>query len=107
MIHRKIATGAALLAAAVLSGCASAHDGALDTQPSTPSPTCRVHQTAEPGSRYSAGPGATTRSVLELMRYYTANGTKTFCDGKPPTDTDKRWTDLYTELGGERRHVAG
>jgi hypothetical protein len=34
-----------------------------------------------------------------MLRYYTANGAKAFCDGKPSTGTDRRWTDLYTALG--------
>ncbi len=95
-----------LLAAALLSGCGgSAADGVLNTQSDTPSPTCLVHQSGDPAARYTAGEHADTLSMLELMRYYTANGTKAFCDGKPPTGTDLRWLALYTRLGGDRKNV--
>ncbi|MFC9324280.1 hypothetical protein [Kitasatospora sp. NPDC057015] len=97
---------AVLIAAAALGGCAASDEGALDTQAGTAAPDCLVHQAKSPGSRYTAGTGADTGAVLEMMRYYTANGTKGFCDGKPATATDRRWTDLYTTLGGDRAHLA-
>ncbi|WP_052443329.1 hypothetical protein [Streptacidiphilus neutrinimicus] len=96
---------ALLAAAALLSGC-TATEGALNAQPDTPSPTCLVHQSKDPATRYTAGTSADTLSILELMRYYTANGTKPFCDGKPATATDHRWMDLYTRLGGDRTHIS-
>ncbi|MFD7989171.1 hypothetical protein ACFV4M_38130 [Kitasatospora indigofera] len=96
----------ALLLLAPLSGCGASDDGSLDTQAGAAAPTCLVHQSKAPGSRYTAGEHADTGSVLELMRYYTANGTKDFCDGRPATGTDRRWTELYTALGGDRAHVA-
>ncbi|WP_406210175.1 hypothetical protein OH807_40160 [Kitasatospora sp. NBC_01560] len=94
-----------LPAAALLAGCAGAGTGSLDAQSATPSPTCLVHQTNQPADRYTAGANSDTRSVLEMMRYYTANGTKAYCDGKPATSTDRRWTELYTDLGGDPVHV--
>ncbi|WP_405784441.1 hypothetical protein [Streptomyces sp. NBC_00859] len=97
---------AALLAALVLTGCSSTHGGSLDAQSGTPSPTCLVHQTKVPASRYTAGSRSDPRSVLELMHYFTANGTKTYCDGKPPTRTDRHWMDLYGKLGGAPGHLA-
>ncbi|MCX5207860.1 hypothetical protein OG689_00740 [Kitasatospora sp. NBC_00240] len=97
---------ALLLALAALSGCAVSDDGSLDAQAGAAAPTCLVHQAKAPGSRYTASERADTKSVLERMRYYTANGTKDFCDGRPATGTDRRWTDLYTALGGDRAHLA-
>ncbi|WP_329561516.1 hypothetical protein [Kitasatospora sp. NBC_01266] len=105
MAPRHLSSLAVLLAATVLSGCAASHEGALNSQADTPSPTCLVHQAKEPAPRYRAGTSADTLSILELMHYYTANGTKAFCDGKPPTSTDRHWMDLYTGLGGDRGHV--
>lgn len=64
-----------------------------------------MHQTKEPASRYTAGSRSDPRSVLELMHYFTANGTKTYCDGKPPTRTDHQWMDLYSKLGGALSHL--
>ncbi|MFJ6836395.1 hypothetical protein [Streptomyces sp. NPDC091209] len=100
MACRPIAPVAALLGAIALSGCGTSADGRLDVQANDPTPVCRVHQKQPPGNRYTAGAKADTRAVLQMLRYYTANGTKAFCDGKPSTGTDRRWTDLYTALGG-------
>lgn len=100
MNHRRIVPASVLLAALIVSGCAHPEGGSLDAQAATPTPACRVHQTQQPSARYTAGAHSDPRSVLELMRYFTANGGKAFCDGKPPTRTDQRWTDLYSELGG-------
>ncbi|MFJ7244419.1 hypothetical protein ACIQWA_07180 [Kitasatospora sp. NPDC098652] len=104
MPPRRTLTFAALIATALLTGCATTR-GALNAQADTPSPSCLVHQTKEPADRYTAGTGADTLSILEMMRYYTANGAKTYCDGKPPTSTDRHWTDLYTALGGDSGRV--
>ncbi|MFF3446018.1 hypothetical protein ACFYXJ_02635 [Streptomyces sp. NPDC002667] len=100
MARRLIAPVTALLGAIALGGCGASADGRLDAQANDPTPVCRVHQKQPPGSRYTAGTEADTAAVLQMLRYYTANGAKAFCDGRPPTGTDRRWTDLYTELGG-------
>ncbi|MEW1859794.1 MULTISPECIES: hypothetical protein [unclassified Streptomyces] len=107
MIRRPLAAAlTTVFAAAALSACAGPTTGPLDAQTATPSPTCRVHQTKQPALPYTAGAHADTISVLQLMHYYTANGTKAFCDGKPPTDADRQWTDLYTRLGGAPAHLS-
>ncbi|MGW0972026.1 hypothetical protein [Streptomyces sp. NPDC002516] len=100
MARRLIAPVTALLGAVALGGCGVSADGRLDAQANDPTPVCRVHQKEPPGGRYTAGTKADTAAVLQMLRYYTANGAKAFCDGKPPTGTDRRWTDLYAELGG-------
>ncbi|GHE25831.1 hypothetical protein GCM10018781_77760 [Kitasatospora indigofera] len=94
-----------LLASPLLAACGGEPDGSFDAQPGTPSPSCLQHQAQDPGTKYTGGEKSDPRSVLEMMRFYTANGTKAFCDGKPPTDTDRRWTDLYAKLGGDASHV--
>ncbi|MFC9328829.1 hypothetical protein [Kitasatospora sp. NPDC057015] len=94
-----------LLPLPLLAACAADTDGSFDAQPGTPSPSCIQHQNQEPGTRYTGGETSDPRSVLEMMRFYTANGTKVFCDGKPPTSTDRRWTELYAKLGGDPSHV--
>jgi hypothetical protein len=105
IVALRIPLAAAPLAVALLlNGCASTK-GALNAQPDTPSPTCLVHQTKEPADRYTAGTSADTLSILEMMRYYTSNGAKRFCDGKPATPTDLHWMELYTRLGGDRTHI--
>ncbi|MFD8780914.1 hypothetical protein [Kitasatospora sp. NPDC059599] len=95
-----------LLAAPLLAACGDEPGGSFDAQPGTPSPSCLLHQSREPGTDYTGGEKSDPRAVLEMMRFYTANGTKTYCDGKPPSDTDRRWTDLYAGLGGDPSRVA-
>lgn len=99
MRRRPIAALVLALVAPALGACAGASaDGALNAQDASPSPRCRVHQSEKPGDRYTGGTRADPRAVLELMRYYTANGSKRFCDGKGPTGIDREWSDLYAEL---------
>lgn len=68
--------------------------------------TCMKHQQAPPGTRYTDNKLRRTEETLALLRYYTANGGKPYCDGKKPTDTDRRWVDLYVRLGADRKNVA-
>ncbi|MEV8099865.1 hypothetical protein [Kitasatospora sp. NPDC085879] len=96
----------ALLAAPLLAACATGRDDSFDAQTGTPSPSCLQHQSTLPGTRYTGGDESDPTAVLQMMRFYTANGTKAFCDGRPPTDADRRWTELYTQLGGDAQHVA-
>ncbi|MFE3878632.1 hypothetical protein ACFXPX_30075 [Kitasatospora sp. NPDC059146] len=95
----------ALAAVTALAGCGGEPDGRFDAQAGTPSPSCIQHQSQDPGSAYTGREKSDPKSVLEMMRFYTANGTKTYCDGRPPTDTDRHWTELYTALGGDAVHV--
>ncbi|MFB6888932.1 hypothetical protein ACFCX4_06405 [Kitasatospora sp. NPDC056327] len=94
-----------LLSAQLLTACSNDPDGRFDAQPATPTPSCLPHQTRNPGSAYTGGRRSDPAAVLEMMRFYTANRTKAYCDGQPASDRDRRWTSLYTELGGDARHV--
>jgi hypothetical protein len=49
--------------------------------------TCMTHQQHRPTSAYTGGQQASSELLLGMFAYYTANGTKAYCDGKPPTDT--------------------
>lgn len=89
----------------LLAACGGGPDGSFDAQPGTPSPSCLPHQTQVPGVRYTGGQAADPRAVLEMMRFYTAHGTKAFCDGGPATATDREWISLYGRLGGDPSHV--
>ncbi|MGB6165049.1 MAG: hypothetical protein WCF33_22125 [Pseudonocardiaceae bacterium] len=60
---------------------------------------CMVHQPASPGSRYTDPQRRDTVEVLTLLHYYTDNGSKPYCDGKPPSAVDRSWAQLYVELG--------
>jgi hypothetical protein len=68
--------------------------------------TCMKHQRERPGIRYTDPALRRTDETLALLRYYTANGTKPYCDGKGPTEADRRWADVYVRLGADRDHVA-
>lgn len=67
---------------------------------------CLKHQPEAPGARYTDDGMKRTDEVLPMLRYYTANGKKAFCDGGKPTDVDKAWAELYVKLGADRGNVA-
>jgi hypothetical protein len=68
--------------------------------------TCMKHQPQPPGARYTDDPARRTAETLGLLRYYTANGAKPYCDGQGPTDVDRQWVDVYVNLGADRKNVA-
>ncbi|WP_235783659.1 hypothetical protein [Amycolatopsis orientalis] len=67
--------------------------------------SCMKHQPQAPGSRYTDASHRRTDELLALLRYYTANGGKPYCDGKSVTDVDRQWVDLYLQLGADRGNV--
>ena len=67
--------------------------------------TCMKHQPQPPGARYTDDTVRRTGETLALLRYYTANGAKPYCDGKDPTDIDQQWVDIYVRLGADRKNV--
>lgn len=68
--------------------------------------SCLVHQKSNPTAAYKGGTGATTTDVLTFLAYYTANGNKKFCDGKPANAKDKEWAALYSSFS-EAKNVKG
>ncbi|XVV05994.1 hypothetical protein ACQPW3_11655 [Actinosynnema sp. CA-248983] len=96
---------------AVLVGCS-----AVEPAPPDPGPvfdnegaadvSCLQHQPQPPGARYTDDRIRRTDEVLPVLRYYTAHGRKPFCDGKPPSPTDRSWAELYVRLGADRANVA-
>lgn len=68
--------------------------------------TCMKHQPRAPGTRYTDAKQQRTDETLALLRYYTANGGKPYCDGKAPSKIDREWIDLYVRLGADRKNVA-
>ena len=68
--------------------------------------SCMKHQALPPGTRYTDDTQRRTGETLALLRYYTANGAKAYCDGKGPTDVDRQWAEIYVRLGAERDNVA-
>jgi hypothetical protein len=68
--------------------------------------TCMKHQAQPPGARYTDDTTRRTDETLALLRYYTANGAKPYCDGAGPTGIDRQWVDIYVSLGADRKNVA-
>ncbi len=97
----------AMIAAAALSaGCsAAADDGPRFDDEGAAALTCMKHQPAGPGPRYTDAARRSTTDALPLLRYYTANGAKGFCDGAAPTETDRTWARVYVDLGADRANV--
>ncbi|MGB3439331.1 MAG: hypothetical protein WBA97_11325 [Actinophytocola sp.] len=68
--------------------------------------SCMRHQPQPPGTRYTDATIRRTGETFALLRYYTANGAKPYCDGKGPTAVDRQWADIYVRLGADRNNVA-
>lgn len=95
---------AVLVTAMLLAGC-SGEDGRFDAG-DTAEITCMEHQTSEPGPAYTGGEDGDTAAIFGMLRYYVANGSKPYCDGEPPTETDRMWAQLVVDLGGSADSVA-
>jgi len=95
--------GAVVLAAVVLSGCGS-DDGRFD--PGGDDLECMEHQEDSPGTAYTGGEDSDSAAILQVFRYYVANGSKPYCDGEPPSDNDREWAQLVVDLGGSEASVA-
>ncbi|MFE5571537.1 MULTISPECIES: hypothetical protein [Amycolatopsis] len=67
--------------------------------------TCMKHQPRAPGPRYTDDSIRRTDETLALLRYYTANGAKPYCDGGDVTDIDRQWIDVYIALGADEEKV--
>lgn len=112
IVSRLSAVTAGVATAAVLvTGCGSSTGGAAFTTQSGVTPdaataSCLVHQKSEPTVAYTGGAKGTTVDVLTFLAYYTANGNKRFCDGKPAGAKDKTWAKLYASYA-EPKNVAG
>lgn len=114
VVPARRAAAAALLAAVALSGCtAGPAPAAAPPSPAVPAfddqggePTCLAHQTRPPTDAYRLREGADTTTALRMMRYYTAHGSRDFCDGAPATEQDRAWMRLYLDNGGTPEKVA-
>lgn len=102
---RRVLVLATVLTAVGLAGCSAGSGPVFDNENSAPSIGCMRHQSAEPGTRYTDVNTRDSAEVLNVMRYYTANGAKPYCDGKAATEPDKRWAELYVNMGGTTAKV--
>jgi hypothetical protein len=92
----------------ILTGCGSSspEPGPVFDNEGGAALTCMKHQPASPGARYTDPALRNTGEIFTLLRYYTANGNKPYCDRKPATDIDKKWAQLYLAQGAARSNVA-
>lgn len=96
-----------LLLATLLLGCsANPEPGARFADEGLAQLSCMQHQPAAPGPRYTDPSRRSIAETLPVLRYYTANGAKPYCDGTPATAVDRSWAQLYVELGADRTKVA-
>lgn len=65
---------------------------------------CMVHQKRPPDAAYG-GPNADPLLTFKMLHYYTANGRRPFCDGRPPTSVDRMWLHLYVDDGAEAANL--
>lgn len=93
--------GLTLLTGACSAGAAVEDPGPLFDSEGGRTVACMVHQPAPPGSRYTDPQHQDTAEVLTVLHYYTVNGSKTYCDQKPPSAVDRRWAQLYVDLGAD------
>lgn len=103
---------ATVLAGLALAGCSGGGPPAeavfqiqKGVQPQAAARSCQLHQTDRPTRAYRGGAQSDPSLELPFLAYFTANGDKAYCDGKPPTATDKEWARLYVTLTGNSAAV--
>jgi hypothetical protein len=102
---RRIAVAFGLLLAAA-GGCSSTPDpGPVFNNEGAGEVACMAHQADGPGARYTVQEMRNTAEVLAVMRYFTANGAKPYCDATPATEADRAWAQVYVDLGGTNEKV--
>lgn len=99
---------AALFLVAVLAclSCSTGEDGPVFDNGGAADIACMQHQPVPPGGRYTDPARRRTDETLPLLRYYTANGHKPYCDKASATETDRAWARLYVALGADPANVA-
>ncbi|GHH34638.1 hypothetical protein [Lentzea cavernae] len=67
--------------------------------------SCMKHQEQTPEEAYFDEGNWDTVVSLSILRYYTSNGTKPYCDGKTATEADQGWRSLYVRMGAEKNNL--
>lgn len=103
------------LASALVSACGgSVHTARLSASAAPPVTfddqggvrvACLQHQRRSPTAAYDPKQAANSVPLLTVLAYYTANGTKPYCDGKAPSSVDGQWLALYTASGADPAHI--
>ncbi len=92
---------AAAAATATVAGCGGT-GGPFEAGSGTAPLACMRHQPHTPDAHYTDD---TARS-LTLLRYYTSNGARPYCDHRPSTSADRAWARLYVRLNANPKAVA-
>lgn len=66
---------------------------------------CMRHQDQTPGEEYFDEGNWDTVVSLSILRYYTTNGAKPYCDGKAATEADQGWRKLYVQMGADQTNL--
>ncbi|MET9630947.1 hypothetical protein ABZX92_26090 [Lentzea sp. NPDC006480] len=67
--------------------------------------SCLKHQEQQPGEEYFDEGNWDTVVSLSILRYYTTNGTKPYCDGKAASAADQGWRELYVRMGADQTNL--
>jgi|SRR5687768_6759541 hypothetical protein len=67
--------------------------------------SCMKHQDQQPGEEYFDEGNWDTVVSLSILRYYTTNGAKPYCDGKEATAADQGWRRLYVQMGADQTNL--
>jgi hypothetical protein len=67
--------------------------------------SCMKHQDQQPGEEYFDEGNWDTVVSLSILRYYTTNGAKPYCDGKEATAADQGWRKLYVQMGADQTNL--
>ena len=100
-----LATALVTIAVLGTTGCADDPGPVFDNQGGRQI-TCLQHQPEPPGSRYTDPQRSKPGEILAVLRYYTAHGSKPYCDGAPPSEADRAWAELYIQQGADPTNVA-
>ena len=91
-----------LLAALLLVGCTvGGPQEGMFALPEADVVDCQEHQEVVPSEAYAGDESSDTVAMLDLLRYWTANGDKPYCDGEPATETDQLWAETVDRLRGD------
>ena len=94
-----------LFAAVALTACSTSSSTALFDDERQSDISCMKHQEQQPGEEYFDEGNWDTVVSLSILRYYTSNGAKSYCDGKEATPADLGWRKLYVQMGADQTNL--
>ena len=95
-----------VLAVLALAACSTSQEATAQFDDERQSDvSCLKHQEQTPGEEYFDEGNWDTVVSLSILRYYTSNGTKPYCDGKAATVADQGWRKLYVQMGADQTNL--